>query len=46
MSELRVPEGPAEVASSDGRGRFDLLFEPSGRKVRVPPGVFLFDAAS
>ncbi|HEY5267053.1 MAG TPA: ASKHA domain-containing protein [Acidimicrobiales bacterium] len=31
---------------TDGRGRFDLLFEPSGRKVRVPPGVFLFDAAS
>jgi uncharacterized 2Fe-2S/4Fe-4S cluster protein (DUF4445 family) len=46
MSELRVPAGPAEVASTDGRGRLDLLFEPSGRKVRVPPGVFLFDAAS
>ena len=30
----------------DGRGRFDLLFEPAGRKVRVPPGVMLFDAAS
>ena len=29
-----------------GRGRFDLLFEPAGRKVRVPPGVMLFDAAS
>jgi uncharacterized 2Fe-2S/4Fe-4S cluster protein (DUF4445 family) len=30
----------------DGRGRIDLLFEPTGRKVRVPPGVMLFDAAS
>ncbi len=30
----------------DGRGRFDLLFEPAARKVRVPPGVMLFDAAS
>jgi uncharacterized 2Fe-2S/4Fe-4S cluster protein (DUF4445 family) len=33
-------------ATHDGRGRFDLLFEPAGRKVRVPPGVMLFDAAS
>jgi uncharacterized 2Fe-2S/4Fe-4S cluster protein (DUF4445 family) len=33
-------------AVHDGRGRFDLLFEPAGRKVRVPPGVMLFDAAS
>ena len=29
-----------------GRGRFDLVFEPADRKVRVPPGVMLFDAAS
>lgn len=27
-------------------GRVDLAFQPSGRKVRVPPGVTLFDAAS
>ncbi len=27
-------------------GRVDLAFSPSGRKVRVPPGVTLFDAAS
>jgi len=33
-------------SAHDGRGRFDLLFEPAGRKVRVPPGVMLFDAAS
>jgi len=46
-------DGPTEEASAaggehlhDGRGRFDLLFEPAGRKVRVPPGVMLFDAAS
>jgi uncharacterized 2Fe-2S/4Fe-4S cluster protein (DUF4445 family) len=52
MSELRMPTGtrdPSQVTPldhSDARGRLDLLFEPSGRKVRVPPGVFLFDAAS
>ncbi|MGA2529499.1 MAG: ASKHA domain-containing protein [Acidimicrobiales bacterium] len=42
----------AQVVSDDGEspqghiGRFDLFFEPAGRKVRVPPGVMLFDAAS
>jgi len=36
----------ASESAHDGRGRFDLLFEPSNRKVRVPPGVMLFDAAS
>lgn len=55
MSELRAPEGTREElthasdeggAAGDGRGRLDLLFEPAGRKVRVPPGVMLFDAAS
>jgi uncharacterized 2Fe-2S/4Fe-4S cluster protein (DUF4445 family) len=40
-----APTGGGSVLT-DGRGRFDLLFEPSGRKVRVPPGVILFDAAS
>lgn len=30
----------------DGLGRVDLRFEPSGRQVRVPAGVTLFDAAS
>ena len=29
-----------------GPVRVDLLYEPSGRKVRVPAGVTLFDAAS
>ncbi len=30
----------------DGPGRFELVFEPAGDKVRVPPGVTVFDAAS
>jgi uncharacterized 2Fe-2S/4Fe-4S cluster protein (DUF4445 family) len=53
MSELRVPEGtrdevanPADDLTSDAHGRRDLLFEPAGKRVRVPPGVMLFDAAS
>jgi uncharacterized 2Fe-2S/4Fe-4S cluster protein (DUF4445 family) len=55
MSELRVPEGTRDeladavsggIITNDGRGRLDLLFEPAGKKVRVPPGVMLFDAAS
>jgi len=51
MSELRVPEGTRDHAASgadasEGHGRLDLLFEPLGKKVRVPPGVMLFDAAS
>jgi uncharacterized 2Fe-2S/4Fe-4S cluster protein (DUF4445 family) len=29
-----------------GPVRVDLLYEPSGRRVRVPAGVTLFDAAS
>jgi len=41
------PLGAADgVVVTDGRGRFDLLFEPANHKVRVPPGVILFDAAS
>src|SRR5580658_1058465 len=45
MSELRVSGGTRdEIANVTGR--LDLLFEPAGRKVRVPPGVMLFDAAS
>jgi uncharacterized 2Fe-2S/4Fe-4S cluster protein (DUF4445 family) len=38
--------GSTDGTTGDARGRFDLLFEPAGRKVRVPPGVILFDAAS
>ncbi len=33
-------------ATRDGRGRVDVFFDPPGRKVRVVPGVTLFDAAS
>ncbi|MGH9303702.1 MAG: 2Fe-2S iron-sulfur cluster-binding protein, partial [Acidimicrobiales bacterium] len=36
----------AEAAPTDGRTRVDLAFDPSGRRVRVPAGVTLFDAAS
>jgi uncharacterized 2Fe-2S/4Fe-4S cluster protein (DUF4445 family) len=39
----------APVAASHGEtapGRIDLIFEPNERRVRVPPGVTLFDAAS
>ena len=42
MSDAEAPE----VAPVDSRGRFDLRFEPAERKVRVPPHVMLFDAAS
>ena len=38
--------GDEDESSHGHLGRFDLLFEPTGRKVRVPPGVMLFDAAS
>ena len=42
-------EAPSAVGSQvppAGPVRVDLLFEPSGKRVRVPPGVTLFDAAS
>jgi uncharacterized 2Fe-2S/4Fe-4S cluster protein (DUF4445 family) len=37
---------PAGQAASAGPARVDLLFTPNGNRVRVPPGVTLFDAAS
>ncbi|MGO9558568.1 MAG: ASKHA domain-containing protein [Acidimicrobiales bacterium] len=42
------PGGHADTVSEHfgGQARVDLRFEPSGRQVRVPPGVTLFDAAS
>ncbi|MFI5035293.1 MAG: ASKHA domain-containing protein [Acidimicrobiales bacterium] len=52
MTGPRAPDtAPAtdvasDAGSLDGRGRFDLRFEPAERKVRVPPHVMLFDAAS
>jgi uncharacterized 2Fe-2S/4Fe-4S cluster protein (DUF4445 family) len=39
------PDGPTPAAH-DGAGRVTLSFSPSGRDVRVPPGVSVFDAAS
>ena len=42
--------GDAAAAAGDqvtaGPARVDLFFEPAGARVRVPPGVTLFDAAS
>ncbi|HKE52125.1 MAG TPA: ASKHA domain-containing protein [Actinomycetes bacterium] len=35
-----------ELAAHEGHGRVRLHFTPSGRDVRVPPGVTVFDAAS
>lgn len=37
---------PATAPSHDGSGRVLLEFAPSGKGVRVPPGVSVFDAAS
>ncbi len=42
---LRPPD-PTHEAHHDGAGRVLLSFTPSGRSVRVPPGVSVFDAAS
>lgn len=41
-----VEQLPAIPASGDGTGRVALTFNPSGRSVRVPAGVSVFDAAS
>jgi uncharacterized 2Fe-2S/4Fe-4S cluster protein (DUF4445 family) len=46
MTDVAPRDVTIDEATHDGRGRFDLLFEPANRKVRVPPGVMLFDAAS
>jgi uncharacterized 2Fe-2S/4Fe-4S cluster protein (DUF4445 family) len=42
---LDRPDGPG-LSPHDGAGRVQLSFTPSGRDVRVPPGVSVFDAAS
>ncbi len=41
---LPVAQDADDLAA--GPARVDLTFEPSDRKVRVPAGVTLFDAAS
>ncbi|MGH3510129.1 MAG: ASKHA domain-containing protein, partial [Nocardioidaceae bacterium] len=40
------PAAVGEAQVHEGQGRVELSFIPSGRKVRVPPGVTVFDAAS
>jgi len=42
---LDPPDGPVNQPH-DGTGRVQLSFSPSGRDVRVPTGVSVFDAAS
>ena len=42
---IEPPDGPSSQPH-DGSGRVQLAFSPSGREVRVPPGVSVFDAAS
>jgi uncharacterized 2Fe-2S/4Fe-4S cluster protein (DUF4445 family) len=43
----RVARNPDQVSQgTPSPARVDLIFEPNGRRVRVPAGVTLFDAAS
>ncbi len=42
---INPPDGPGGQPH-DGSGRVQVSFAPSGREVRVPPGVSVFDAAS
>src|SRR4249920_3165241 len=43
---LIVRRAAGDGAVHDGTGRVRVHFDPSGREVRVPPGVTVFDAAS
>jgi uncharacterized 2Fe-2S/4Fe-4S cluster protein (DUF4445 family) len=43
---LLPPPQTQHAGAADGTGRVRIAFEPSGREVRVPPGVSVFDAAS
>ena len=45
MSEATAAQDDRDLAVTGPR-RVDLQFEPAGTRVRVPPGVTLFDAAS
>jgi uncharacterized 2Fe-2S/4Fe-4S cluster protein (DUF4445 family) len=45
MSEAAAAQDDRDLAAT-GPQRVDLQFEPAGTRVRVPPGVTLFDAAS
>jgi len=46
VTQGAVAEHGAGDAASPVPARVDLTFQPSGTRVRVPPGVTLFDAAS
>jgi uncharacterized 2Fe-2S/4Fe-4S cluster protein (DUF4445 family) len=48
LGEITTPAtgSPAGPTPGDGSGRVRIAFSPSGREVRVPVGVTLFDAAS
>ncbi len=47
MTQAAMAHGPADPAVGlGGPARVDLVFQPSGTRVRVPPGVTVFDAAS
>ena len=45
MTEVTAAQDDRDLAVT-GPQRVDLQFEPAGTRVRVPPGVTLFDAAS
>jgi ferredoxin len=45
MTEATAAQDDRDL-SVTGPRRVDLQFEPAGTRVRVPPGVTLFDAAS
>ena len=45
MAEPAEPD-ETPVVPDEGTGRVRLSFSPSGREVKVPPGVTVFDAAS
>jgi len=48
MTQGALTQGPVDHEAGDpvAPARVDLAFQPSGTRVRVPPGVTLFDAAS
>ncbi len=43
---IERPAEPGHRETHDGTGRVRVMFTPSDREVRVPPGVSVFDAAS
>ncbi|HEY7014659.1 MAG TPA: ASKHA domain-containing protein [Streptosporangiaceae bacterium] len=46
MTQGALTQGPVGAGDPVAPARVDLAFQPSGTRVRVPPGVTLFDAAS